>query len=278
MIRLVVNADDLGLHPAIDAGILRAHRDGIVTSATVLVTGRTAEAAVRQASAQGLSLGVHLCFSTRLPPALPASEVPSLAPDGRFRASWTEVAWAWLRGEVRVEDVSREVRAQIRRARGLGMEPDHLDGHQHLHLLPGFAEVVTDVAREERLPVRWPGERPTLEWLWRPGPALKSGLLSALGLRALDRTFQRIRGIGLFEAGALDEAALLRLVAALPPGDHELGCHPGEDPGTVPEDPGWRYGWTSELAALCSPRVRAALRSRSVELIDYRILSASKRT
>ncbi|MGA9524404.1 MAG: ChbG/HpnK family deacetylase, partial [Myxococcaceae bacterium] len=84
-IRLVVNADDLGLHPDIDAGILRAHREGILTSASVLVKGTHAEVAVRRAREQGLALGVHLCLSTRLPPA--ASEVETVAPDGRMRAT-----------------------------------------------------------------------------------------------------------------------------------------------------------------------------------------------
>src|SRR6266852_1595874 len=84
VIRLVVNADDLGLHPQIDQGILRAHREGIVTSATVLATGSNARAAIAAARSQGLALGVHLCLTTRLPPAAPVDEVRSLAPDGRF--------------------------------------------------------------------------------------------------------------------------------------------------------------------------------------------------
>ncbi len=69
MIRLVINADDLGLDPAIDRGILLAHRKGIVTSASLLATGRSAADAVRAARSDGLALGVHLCLTTCLPPA-----------------------------------------------------------------------------------------------------------------------------------------------------------------------------------------------------------------
>src|SRR4051794_7455695 len=74
VIRLVINADDLGLHRELDAGILRAHREGIVTSATVLATGPSAAEAVERARGQGLPLGLHFSLSTRLLPA--ATDVP----------------------------------------------------------------------------------------------------------------------------------------------------------------------------------------------------------
>jgi hypothetical protein len=65
-----------------------------------------------------------------------------------------------------------------------------------------------------------------------------------------------------FEAGRLDEAALLALLDTLPEGDFEVGCHPGEGRPHVPEDPAWSYGWQAELEALTSPRVKARLRER----------------
>ena len=90
MIQLVINADDLGLHPRIDEGILRAHAEGVVTSATVLATGPNVSDAVARARAQKLALGVHLCVTTHLQPAAPAHEVRWLAPGGRFRKDWKE--------------------------------------------------------------------------------------------------------------------------------------------------------------------------------------------
>ena len=115
--RLIVNADDLGLHPSLDAGILRAHREGIVTSATLLVMGPGAREAVAQARAQGLALGVHLALSTWLPCAAAPDEVPTVAPGGRLRASWAGFARAWLTGQVRRVEVERELEAQLARAR-----------------------------------------------------------------------------------------------------------------------------------------------------------------
>jgi len=270
VIRLVVNADDLGLHPRIDAGILRAHREGIVTSATVLATGSSAREAIAAARSQGLALGVHLCLTTRLPPAAPASEVKSLVPDGRFRAGWSDVVAAWISRRIRLEDVDREFRAQIDRARQLGAEPDHLDGHQHLHLLPGISRIVVAIAREQRLPIRWPIAAPGESWLAHPGSALKTTLIAALSFATRRNGASGLSGLGTFEAGMLNEERLLALLSRLGDGDYEVGCHPGEDVDQVPEEPDWRYRWTEELEALCSHSVRALVEGRRIALTTYR--------
>lgn len=275
--RLVVNADDLGLHPALDAGIFRAHREGIVTSATVLVRGPSAEEAVAEARKRGLALGVHLAFCTRLHPAAPASHVPTVAPEGRLRGSWADFARAWLTGQVRREELELELAAQVRRARELGAEVDHLDGHQHLHLLPGVRPLVEALALREGLPLRWPDRLPRLSWLRAPGPAVKTSLLSLLARSAPGPRpgVRRVSAGGIFEAGQLTESALLSLLESLPPGDFELGCHPGEGRPHVPEDPAWTYGWQSELDALTSPRVRARLEQLGVERTTYGALFAA---
>ena len=272
MIRLVVNADDLGMHAAIDAGILEAHRRGIVTSASILVNGATAEEASRRAVAQGLALGVHLCLSSGLRPVAEAAQVPSLAPGGVFRLGWSDVARAGLLRQLRPQEIERELRAQVSRARELGAQPDHLDGHMHLHLLPGVCGIVARVAEEEGLPVRWPREPPSAEWVRAPAAAAKSMLLSALSLTHVPRPRRRLGARGVFASGALDETRLLGALDSLVEGDHEIFCHPGQDPGVVPEEPNWRYGWTEELAALCSPRVRRRIEERGIRLTTYRAL------
>ncbi len=274
--RLIVNADDLGLHPALDAGILRAHREGIVTSATVLVMGPSAAEAVARAREQGLALGVHLALSTALAPAAPPAEVPTVAPGGRLRASWAEFARGWLTGRVRRSEVERELGAQLTRARALGAEVDHLDAHQHLHLLPGIRPLVEALARREGLAVRWPDRLPRPAWLRAPGPAVKTLLLSLLA-RTAPRPGSGVRRVsagGVFEAGRLDEATLLAMLDTLPEGDFEVGCHPGEGRPHVPEDPAWTYGWQAELEALTSPRVKARLRERGITLATYASLRA----
>lgn len=268
MLRLVINADDLGLHPSIDEGIFRARRDGVLTSTTVLVTGRTAQPAIAAASALGLGIGVHLCLTTQLPPASPAERVRSLAPGGRFRTSWTHVVAAFVRRKLALSEVEEELNAQIDRALSFGARVDHLDGHQHLHALPGVGEIVRRISRERGLPLRKPAARPHRHWIGAPGAMAKATLLGALSLWTLRGT-RGLRGHGIFEAGALNERTLLSLLSTLPDGDHEIGCHPGTAPGVVEEDPRWQFGWEDEMRALTSPRVRELIDRRGVELASY---------
>ncbi len=272
MIRLVVNADDLGLHPRIDEGILRAHSEGIVTSASLLVAGKTSPRAARAATEKGLPLGVHLCLTSHLTPSAAPSQVRWLAPGGRFRADWRELAAAWLSGLIPADEVELELSAQVDRAREQGVEPDHLDVHQHVHLLPGMARIVEGLAARLSLPLRWPAELPRPTWVRRPGAWAKTTVLSALGLARPAREARRVRAVGLFDSGGLTEGRLLKLLGRLGDGDWELMCHPGLAPGAVPEDPAWRYDWEAELLALCSPRVRELLRKREITLVSYRAL------
>ncbi len=273
MIRLVVNADDLGLHEAIDEGILRAHREGIVTSATVLVTGPTAPQAIQSARKQGLALGVHLCLSTALPCAAPPEQVRSVAPGGRFRAAWPDVLRAWALGKLKREELEVELEAQLRRARELGAAPDHLDSHQHLHVLPGVRRCVERLAEVASLPLRWPRELPRRAWTEHLGAAAKSVVLSGLGLLPGSAQVRRVPAVGILEAGRLGLPELTAVLESLPDGDFELGCHPGARTVHVPEDPSWQYGWETELAALTHPAVLEVIRRRGIQLTSYEALS-----
>ncbi len=274
MIRLVINADDLGLHPRIDEGIFAAHTDGVVTSATVLATGPTAPEAIRRASKTKLGLGLHLCLTTHLSPAAPARDVRWLAPGGRFRSNWTELSAAWLARLIPAEEIVTEFRAQARRVQELGAQIDHLDTHQHLHLLPGMTSIVEVLAAELGLPMRWPSERPTAHWFVHPRSALKSALLGALARAKQPRGVKRVRAVGVFESGRLNEKRLLRLIENLRDGDNEIVTHPGLEPGVIPQDPSWHYQWEEELAAVLSPRVRDAIAKRGIELVNYAQLEA----
>lgn len=254
---------------------MRAHRDGIVTSATVMVTGRNAAAAVLTAQEQGLGLGLHLALAGGLTPAAPAQEVPNLAPGGKLRASWAVFVRDFWLGRVPQAEVKRELWAQWQACEALGFHPDHLDSHQHLHLLPGIAELVEELALENDLPVRWPSESWPSTWLESPGAAAKSLILSGLGkAREVfgDSRLQRVRAKGIYEAGRLNDDRLLSLLEGLEAGDHEIGCHPGLEPDVVAEDETWTYGWEVELAALTHPKVRKCIERRGIELCGYSAL------
>lgn len=186
---LVVNADDLGLAPGVNRGIVEAHERGIVTSASLMVLRpAAAEAAELTRALPELAVGLHL--------------------------------------------EPGDLEAQLDAFRRLvGGDPTHVDSHKHFHL--GEPSVR---ALGERLgvPVR------------HFGPARYEG--------------------GFYGRGAITVEALLRLLAGLPEGVTELGCHPGRLDGL---ESSYREERKTELRTLCDPRVRAAVAGAGIALRSF---------
>ncbi|MEE2828738.1 MAG: ChbG/HpnK family deacetylase [Myxococcota bacterium] len=275
--RLLVTADDVGLHRGITLGALEAASRGIVCSLSVL-TARDDWDATRSAllGHPDLDLGVHLTLCEGRPVSSP-DEVRSLVgSDGRFPLRGRTVVQAVLRGSVDKDEVRTEWLAQVRRVQDAGLRVTHLDGHKHLHLLPGLSTVFEEVRRSCEIPgarlVREAGRGPRtgvralLSALsWRMASRLRDG-----GSRVVDRT------VGVGVSGALTEEALLSIIERLEPGTTELICHPakrvdGFPADLVSEGLDWAadYRFSDELAALCSPAVAARIEERGIVLVGY---------
>ncbi len=142
MARLVVNADDLGLHESVNDGIIRAHRDGIVTSASLIACGRAFEdALLRCRSCPEMGLGIHLTLVEERP-VTSIEKVPSLVDqDGKMPRSYKEFTRGWLSGKIRERDVQTELEAQVKQVLENGVRPSHLDSHQQVHCLPGVWKI-----------------------------------------------------------------------------------------------------------------------------------------
>lgn len=271
MKRLIVHADDLGLHPGMNAAILQCHREGIVTSASLCPNGAAFEDAVAGLKGTRLDVGVHLTLSGEAPLSPPES-VPTLAPGGKLPAYFTALFRRLLLGQVRKEELERELLAQISRVRDAGVEVSHLDSHQHVHLHPALLPIVIRLASHfgvgairaaaRVVPLR--GVRPALLAVFARAGARKA---RRAGLRSPDTI------VGVADTGSLDEARLLRTVSRLPPGTSELICHPGMGSEALATAyPDWGFRWEEETRALTSGRVREALAREGVNLISYREL------
>lgn len=269
---LIVNADDYGLTDAISRGILRGHRDGVVTSASVLAVGPAAARTARWlAGAPRLGVGGHLALVGEDPPVLTAREVPTLVDRrGRLPLTWRAFLARAAAGRVDPADVRHEFAAQLDRlTRELGLRLTHLDSHQHLHLWPPVARALIDLAVHWRVPaVRLPASsaggpkgRGVRHLSGRLAAALRQAGLAAPGGYA-----------GLDEAGGLTAGpftAALRTLAASPARTAEINCHPG-----APADPdraryAWDYQWEAELATLTSPALRRAIGDAGFRLATY---------
>ena len=157
-IRLVVNADDFGISARINEGILLAHRAGIVTATSLMAVGRAFEQAVQYCrAAPALDVGVHLTLVAERP--LLAGRSSLAGDDGRFPESAGAFLRRWLKGSIRRADVQAEWSAQIERVLDHGIRVTHLDSHQHVHILPGLADLSLKLAARYTIPfVRVPVE------------------------------------------------------------------------------------------------------------------------
>jgi hopanoid biosynthesis associated protein HpnK len=272
--RLIVNADDFGLSEAVNRAVIEAHESGIVTSTSIMAGGAAFEhAADLAARSPRLDVGVHLTL-TELRPV--AESVPSLVgAGGEFARHATDFAKRWLRGAITLGDVRKELDAQIRRVRAHGVQPTHLDGHQHVHVLPGIARVVAELAREHGIrAARVPAERPRGYMLKDLGSLKRLAEQVVLGTLAAASPLAALRRVdcfvGFYFGGRLNEQNLKTVLERLPAGKTvELMCHPGADDPQSPYGD-WHYAWAAETAALTSPRIRELIGAHGVRLIGYR--------
>ncbi len=245
--RLIVNADDFGMTGGVSRGIARAHRCGIVTSATAMAHLEALEPCLAYArEAPGLPLGLHITL-TWGSPAAGAHRVASLVEaDGRFPRDK-----AVLAGRARPEELKLECAAQVAGfVKATRRLPTHVDSHHQAHTLSPIREAVLDLAAKHELPIRSPD-------------AEVRRLARARGLATPDA----------FLGGAGEEpywtvARLLETIRSLPEGITEIMCHPGYFDAHLAHS---RYGRQREveLAALTDPAVREAIRAAGVELISY---------
>lgn len=250
MRRLIVNADDFGRARGVNTGVLRAHRDGIVTAATLMVTTPGTDDAARVArAAPSLDVGVHLTLTYGRPISDPAT-VPSLVQrDGSF----PRVPGAFLgTSRAKRDEAAIEYRAQFARAQELiGRSPTHLDTHHWLHDDPALEWAIVALARETGAAVR-------------PHDDAQRDRLRAAGIKTVDhyrRDFQH--------EGHVDLATLERILADLGDGVTELGCHPGEPDPELERTSTYAALRVTELATLTDPRTKAAIARAGITLVDY---------
>ena len=266
--RLIVNADDFGRSRSINEAVIRAHRDGILTTASLMVTGEAADEAVRLARENPrLGIGLHLtlvCGRSALAP----EAVPHLADrDGRFGSAPAEAALRYLFQPGLRESIEREVAAQFERFRATGLPLDHVDGHLHFHLHPAVFPIL--VRRGSEWGIRcvrltrdplWLNLRLARgRWGYRLGHWLVFSALAASWSPAVRRTGLRhtARVFGLLQDSRVNQEFVEALVHRLPPGDSELYSHPS------------LVEFKHELDALIAPAVRAAIERRGIELIRH---------
>lgn len=271
-VRLIVNADDFGGSAAINRGVERACREGIVTSASLMAGGAAFDdAAARLEDFPELGVGVHLTLSAGRAVLEPGAAPTLISPAGALPENAAAFVRGYFSGKISSAEVRAELAAQLAKVLGAGVRVTHLDSHQHLHNFSGVAGVVVDLARE--FGVR--AVRSSRCRLWPPGRRWLSRQLAlrlyaeAFGARARRAGLKMPDGLeGQEWAGGLTAERLAATVARLGPGTWELLCHPAAADGADADG----YDRGGELAALTAPAVRAGLEEAGVRLVNYAAL------
>jgi predicted glycoside hydrolase/deacetylase ChbG (UPF0249 family) len=272
--RLIVNADDFGFTPDVNEGIIEAHRNGILTSTTLMANGAAFEDAVSAAASNpSLDVGCHLVLvggRSVLPPCQP---LPSSVP---------QLLAAMAARQIRVFE---ELRAQVRKILSARIAATHLDTHKHTHLAPPVLEAVARIAQEFDIPwVRRPfdfpmtGARSAAPWLKRA----TSG-----GMQFLRNRFHRVLQqhnclttdyfAGFKLTGRFHTRELVDLIYALPEGLTEFMCHPGRCKADLRNArTRLKESRERELEALVARETKNAIAKCGVEVVNYRALSRDR--
>ena len=274
-----MTADDFGAAAQVNDAVERAHRNGILSAASLMVSGAAAADAVARARAlPSLRVGLHLVL-VEGKPVLPAGAVPDLVDaSGHFRTDMARAGAAmFFLPKVR-RQLAAEIEAQFAAFAATGLTLDHVNAHKHFHLHPTIAGEIVRVARSHRVK----GARVPLE------PQAVLGQIEnhkASGVVALTAPFARMlrarfrrAGItapdavfGLAWSGAMTAERLAGLIAHLPDGLSEIYMHPatGPYPGSAPG-----YQYEGELAALTDPRMPGLLAAGGIKTGGFRDFSA----
>ena len=283
---LIVNGDDFGMSPQVNAGILHAHQRGILTDASLMVTGTAWRDAVELARAHPtLNVGLHVTLvqgKSVLPPHL----LPSITDfGGNFPNDATLAGFRYFFSRRAREQVYEECRAQIERFLATGLPLSHLDGHVNIHMHPAVCDALIALMQEYCIPaMRVTDEGFAISLAFDARHRVRKLREAFIFSRLAQRAKQKLRAaqlafpdalFGLHQSGQIDERYLLYLLPKLQPGVTEIYCHPSFLPCS--EVARWTPGYhrADELAALTSEKVRAAMNSFGVGACSYRDVVAS---
>lgn len=283
-LKLIINADDLGTDAGTDAVIFESFQKGVLTSATLVAGGKSAESAAATAIALTMPVGVHLSLSLGQACA-PVSHIPDLVDEhGNLNSKARSLV---LAGRIRpnlLAQIRLELDAQINRVRSWGLMPTHLDSHEYIQLHPDIFLITEELAKAHRIsrmrriaePFCWP-----VFWKHFFSLSIRLSPLKWLIARVRWKQLQpSLAGpdvyFGLINSGANSETLLLDLIEALPKqGIVEICVHPGPEPvgdaKVADHFNRWRLSKDRaiEAKALVSPLVKQAISQKNAQLISY---------
>jgi len=252
-------ADDLGLYPSVNDGIIFLLRENKIAGASLMANGQAFDDAIAKClEVENLNIGAHLVLVEEKP-------LTSMVFPGNHKIFFIK----YILGLIKLSDIEREFRAQLNKIINAGINPQFINSHQHLHLLPGITDIVIKLAQEYQIPyIRVATEIVFIPRSWykydnlfykffRFGQLLFLKFLSDVAKRKIKKAGFQCNDffVGFINAGNLsknDVEMAQKLAEKYPDKIVELGCHPGYENETLHEKyKHWgQYHWQSELAIL----------------------------
>lgn len=280
---LIVTADDFGLALPVNEAVERGHRDGILSTASLMVGAPESADAVRRARAMpSLRVGLHLVLVNGRP-VLPPERIPALVGnDGCFETDLVKAGIRYFFTPGIRAQLEAEIRAQFEAFAASGLELDHVNAQNHMHVHPAILSIVLRVGREFGMrAIRIPREP-----FWPSWRAMRTDALARFGNAlflapwlSLMRTRLHRAGIttndyvfGMNDSGRMTPARVRAFIGAMPPGICELYVHPATH--TWPSAEPAHYDFSGEFASLVDREVLRCLERSAVERVTFTELAA----
>lgn len=284
MKQVIFTADDFGLSPAVNAAVEQAYREGVLSSASLMIGAASAAGAVECARRNpGLAVGLHLVVVGGRA-VLPADEIPDLCDkNGELTTDLVGAGFKYFFIPRVRRQLAAEIRAQFNAFRATGLKLDHVDAHHHMHLHPTVLSLLLEIGADFGLrAVRVPAEPPLLSWLsgeqGRLARAMRTIFLMPWSIRVRQQLHRNgitttDRLVGLHDTGKMTTARLVKVLTRLPEGTTEIFFHPAERTldGPWPLD---QAACAAELDALVSTSVRATLATRQIVRTSFNAMRA----
>ncbi|GAB6169255.1 chitin disaccharide deacetylase [Clostridium carnis] len=241
--KLIVNSDDFGISKAVNLGIIEAHKNGVVTSTTLMCNMESAKNAVDiSREYKDLGIGIHLVLTAGYPLA---KDVNSLVDEnGKF------LKMDKIRELAQIDDIRKEFRCQMNKFLSFGIKPTHIDSHHHVHSIPKVLEVVKELALEYNLPVR---------------------LIEAENKSIPEEIKKTDKFIGSFyDLGNIDPEGFINILEKnIDIKVLEIMCHPGYLDDYIISNSSYCIQRTKELKTLTSNMVKNYIKLNKIELVNF---------
>lgn len=262
--RLIVSADDYGLSREVNEAVERAHRNGVLAAASLMVAAPYAgDAVARAREMPNFRVGLHLVLVNGKPLLPPEQVAPLVDAQGNFPTDLVAAGVRYFVHPGARAALRREIRAQFEAYAKTGLPLDHVNAQNHFHVHPTVLGIVLELGpqygmRAVRIPEE-PGDAAFLR-LWL---AMMRRRLVRAGMTVNDRVY------GIRYSGHMTEDRVLEILRTLPAGVSEMYFHPATGPWNGVDPQIADYDFAGELAALCSSGVRAAIGDLGIATATY---------